>query len=145
MAPVHPRARVQHPEDIRLLWIVGSNAAGQMGNAQAKWRRVRERQGSESQFPASTKPGVTLRNLKKRIKNSGLVIVQQDIYPTPTTQFADLILPAAGWGEEDFTRYTGERRLRLYGKFQDPPAHRCRGEPVALWVSISASAGYWLM
>ncbi|MBI2881047.1 MAG: molybdopterin-dependent oxidoreductase [Candidatus Tectomicrobia bacterium] len=37
------------------------------------------------------------------------------------TEFADLVLPAATWGEEDFTRCNGERRLRLYSRFADPP------------------------
>ena len=31
------------------------------------------------------------------------------------------MLPAATWGEEDFTRCNGERRLRLYSKFCDAP------------------------
>ncbi len=31
------------------------------------------------------------------------------------------MLPAATWGEEDFTRCNGERRLRLYSGFCDSP------------------------
>jgi arsenite oxidase large subunit len=52
-----------------------------------------------------------------------MVVVDQDIYPVDPigTSFADLILPAATWGEDDFTRCNGERRLRLYSRFYDPP------------------------
>jgi len=52
-----------------------------------------------------------------------MVVVHQDIYPRAPigTEFADLVLPAATWGEEDFTRCNGERRLRLYSKFCDAP------------------------
>ena len=52
-----------------------------------------------------------------------MVVAHQDIYPVAPigTEYADLVLPAATWGEEDFTRCNGERRLRLYSKFADPP------------------------
>ena len=126
VAPLHPRARAEHPEDIRLLWIIGSNAAGQMGNAQAKWAYIQQRRIEHNASPESTDPGVAKDKLIERIRAGGLVVVQQDIYPNPTTQYADLILPAKGWGEEDFTRYTGERRLRLYSRFQDAPSDQCR-------------------
>jgi arsenite oxidase large subunit len=38
-----------------------------------------------------------------------------------TTQHADLVLPAAGWGEMPGSRWNGERRLRLSERFMDPP------------------------
>ncbi len=126
VAPLHPRARAEHPEEISLLWIIGSNAAGQMGNAQAKWAHIRQRRTEHDMFPDSTDPEAAKDQLIKRIRAGGLVVVQQDIYPNPTTEYADLILPAKGWGEEDFTRYTGERRLRLYSCFQDAPSEQCR-------------------
>ncbi len=119
----HPRALPQEAApDIKLLWVIGSNAGGQIGNAAAKWAEVARRRGA--QFPDScTSVDAIISHLSERMRQGGLVVVQQDIYPNPTTNHADLVLPAAGWGEHDFTRYTGERRLRLYGKFQDPPLH----------------------
>ena len=47
--------------------------------------------------------------------------MQQEIYTNALTEFADILLPAATWGEEDFARMQGERRLRLYSKFMDAP------------------------
>ena len=38
-------------------------------------------------------------------------------------KFADIVFPAATWGEEDFVRANGERRLRLYQKFYDAPGN----------------------
>lgn len=61
--------------------------------------------------------------LKKRMDSGGMVVVNQDIYLRDPigARFADIIFPAATWGEEDFMRANGERRLRLYQKFNDAP------------------------
>ncbi len=39
-------------------------------------------------------------------------VVCQDIFPTETTRFADVILPAAAWCEDDGTFTNSERRVR---------------------------------
>ncbi|NHB77625.1 molybdopterin dinucleotide binding domain-containing protein [Rhodobacter calidifons] len=61
---------------------------------------------------------------KARVDSGGMMLVDSDIYPVEplNTQYADIVLPAAGWGEEDFTRCNAERRLRLYAKINDAPA-----------------------
>ena len=59
--------------------------------------------------------------LRERVDNGGMVLVQQEIYPNVLTEFADIVLPAAPWGEDDFARMQGERRLRIYSKIMDPP------------------------
>lgn len=53
----------------------------------------------------------------------GLVLIHQEIFPNPTTEFCDIVIPAAGWGEDDFCRYNAQRRLKLYERFQDMPLH----------------------
>ncbi len=45
------------------------------------------------------------------------------------------MLPAATWGEEDFTRNNAERRLRSYGRIMDPP-----GESRPDWWAVSQVA-----
>ena len=64
-----------------------------------------------------------IATLKKRADSGGMVVINQDIYLVDPigAQFADIIFPAATWGEEDFMRANGERRLRLYSKFYDAP------------------------
>ncbi|MHA1152004.1 MAG: molybdopterin-dependent oxidoreductase [Alphaproteobacteria bacterium] len=61
--------------------------------------------------------------LKKRCDSGGMVVINQDIYLVDPigARFADIIFPAATWGEDTFMRANGERRLRLYNKFYDPP------------------------
>lgn len=61
--------------------------------------------------------------LKARADSGGMVVINQDIYLRDPigAQFADIVFPAATWGEEDFLRANGERRLRLYQKFYDAP------------------------
>ncbi len=61
--------------------------------------------------------------LKKRADSGGMVVFNQDIYLVDPigARYADIVFPAAGWGEDDFTRANGERRLRLYPKFYDAP------------------------
>ncbi len=64
-----------------------------------------------------------VETLKKRVDTGGMVVVNQDIYLRDPigSQYADIVLPAATWGEDNFTRCNGERRIRLYQKFYDPP------------------------
>ncbi len=71
----------------------------------------------------STNVQHVLEVFKKRVDSGGMVMVDQDIYLRNNigTEIADIILPAATWGECDFTRANGERRIRLYSKFYDPP------------------------
>lgn len=63
--------------------------------------------------------------LKKRADSGGMVVINQDIYLREPIggHFADIVFPAATWGEEDFMRANGERRLRLYQKFYDAPGN----------------------
>ncbi|MEM1197907.1 MAG: arsenate reductase (azurin) large subunit [Pseudomonadota bacterium] len=64
-----------------------------------------------------------IETLKKRADSGGMVVFDQDIYLVDPigARFADIIFPAAGWGEDTFTRANGERRIRLYPKFYDAP------------------------
>ncbi len=48
-------------------------------------------------------------------------IVCQDIFPTETTRFADVILPAAAWCEDDGTFTNSERRVNRVRKVSAPP------------------------
>ena len=74
--------------DIRALWVVATNSAH-------SWIHQSE-----------------LRELLGRLD----VLVVQDLYPTTeTAQLADIVLPAAGWGEKEGTFVNSERR---YGRIK---------------------------
>jgi nitrate reductase NapA len=70
-----------------------------------------------------TNPWVTLPNLNRfqRTPGDGRFIVVSDIYPTPTTAAADLILPSAAWVEREGVFGNTERRTQQWNKLVDPP------------------------
>ncbi len=72
-----------------------------------------------------TNPGQTLPNLnhlfnRKRGQADKFMIVS-DVYPTATTQLADLILPAAMWVEKNGVFGNSERRTQQWFRMVDPP------------------------
>jgi nitrate reductase NapA len=71
----------------------------------------------------TTNPWVTLPNRSRfdRTPGDGRFIVVSDIYPTPTTAIADLILPAAAWVEREGIFGNTERRTQHWKKMIDPP------------------------
>lgn len=70
-----------------------------------------------------TNPWVTMPNLNRfeRQPGDGRFIVVSDIYPTPTTAVADLILPSAAWVEREGIFGNTERRTQHWNKVVDPP------------------------
>ena len=69
------------------------------------------------------------------LKDGGMFIMAQDIYMTATARHAHAVLPAAQWGEMNLTSINGERRLRLYQRFVDPP-----GDAIPDWKIIGKFA-----
>ncbi len=72
-----------------------------------------------------TNPGQTLPNLNKLFrKKSGLedkFLIVSDVYPTATTELADLVLPSALWVEKNGMFGNSERRTQQWFKMVDPP------------------------
>ncbi len=102
----------------RLMWNIGVNWIGAAACSTAIEAALAElTQGTVS----STDPETVIEELKARMDAGGTVFVYQDIYPNESMAYADLVLPAAAWGEKDFARHNAERRLRLYQKFMDAP------------------------
>ena len=71
----------------------------------------------------TTNPWVSLPNVTRfqRKPNDGRFIVVSDIYPTPTTEVADLILPSAAWVEREGIFGNTERRTQHWRKMVEPP------------------------
>ena len=78
---------------IKALWILGTNPADSMPRA----GRVRE---ALAACP---------------------FVVVSDCWPTDTTSFADVVLPAAAWGEKDGTVTNSERCISRQRAFHAPP------------------------
>lgn len=79
---------------IRALWILGTN-------------------------PLVSFPNVDV--LRHALGNLDFLVVQDGFHPTPTTELADLVLPAAIWGEKEGTYTNSERRVSKVNAAVAPP------------------------
>lgn len=79
---------------IRALWILGTN-------------------------PLVSFPNIDV--LKHALGNLDFLVVQDGFHPTPTTELADLVLPAAIWGEKEGTYTNSERRVSKVNAAVAPP------------------------
>ena len=105
----------------RFMWVIGTNWVGAMACSQQISATLRRLVLETQPQVTSTDTATAIAQLKERVDNGGMVLVHQEIYENDTTEFADLVLPAATWGEENFARNNAERRLRLYERIADPP------------------------
>lgn len=72
----------------------------------------------------ATNPVVSFPNidvLKQGLETLDFLVVQDGFHPTPTTEVADLVLPAAIWGEKEGTYTNSERRVSKVNRAVDPP------------------------
>src|SRR4030095_12167970 len=69
--------------------------------------------------PAASMPESDL--VEKALRQAELVIVQEAYHPTETSQFADVLLPAAQWPEKDGVMTSSERRLTYLPELMQPP------------------------
>ncbi len=110
---------------VRFAWVIGTTWTGAMAASQELEGTFR-RMTSEHpiQITSGDKQDV-IDTLIRRVDDEGMVVVDSDIYRINPmgSEFADIVLPAAAWGEHDGARNNGERRLRLYSKFYDPPGN----------------------
>lgn len=80
--------------EIRALWIIGTN-------------------------PIVSFPNLGM--LEQALESLDFLVVQDGFHPTPTTERADLVLPAAIWGEKEGTYTNSERRVSKVNRAVDPP------------------------
>jgi ferredoxin-nitrate reductase len=78
---------------VKAVWVIATNPVASMPNA---WQ------------------------VEKSLAAAELVVVQ-DIYPTETTELADVVLPAAGWLEKAGTMTNSDRTMALLEKAVEPP------------------------
>lgn len=135
---------------LRVAWVVGCTwFGGGSAHASALYGQVKSQARSETlpqlvleqAFPSGRTSPVdlvyVLSVMKARMDAGGMVVIQQDIYPQAVTLLADLVLPAASWGEAGFSRMQGERRLRHYARLVDAP-----GQARPDWKIIAGVAKY---
>jgi len=72
----------------------------------------------------ATNPAVSFPNyplLEQALHNVEFLVVQDGFHPTPTSDFAHLVLPAAIWGEKEGTYTNSERRISKANRIVAPP------------------------
>lgn len=72
----------------------------------------------------ATNPIVSFPNLgvlRQALDRLEFLVVQDGFHPTPTTELADLVLPAAIWGEKEGTYTNSERRVSKVNRAVAPP------------------------
>ena len=72
----------------------------------------------------ATNPIVSYPNLDvltQSLEGLEFLVVQDGFHPTPTSEFADLVLPAAIWGEKEGTYTNSERRVSKVNRAVPPP------------------------
>jgi anaerobic selenocysteine-containing dehydrogenase len=94
--PTHATQIIRYAEQgtIRFLWITATN-------------------------PAASLP--ELHRIRSILAQERLFVIAQDIFPTETTMLADVVLPAASWGEKLGTFTNADRTVHLSEKAVDPP------------------------
>ena len=87
-------------------------------------RRSRSaRCGSSPPIPIVSFPNLTA--LQQALEGLEFLVVQDGYHPTPTTELADLVLPAAIWGEKEGTYTNSERRVsKVESRGRRRPARR---------------------
>src|SRR5438477_1034848 len=73
----------------------------------------------------ATNPIVSFPNLgvlRQALASVDFLVVQDGFHPTPTSELADLVLPAAIWGEKEGTYTNSERRISKANVLVAPPA-----------------------
>ncbi len=86
--------------------------------------------------PAQTDPD--LHHVRKALEKVDFLVVQ-DIFPTETTKYADVILPGASFAEKDGTFTNGERRVQRIRKAITPIAGLADWEVIC---RVSTLMGY---
>ena len=94
--PTHAMQIFRYVEtgSVRFLWIIGTN-------------------------PAVSLPD--LPRIRKVLDRSGLFLVVSDAFPTETTRYADVVFPAALWGEKTGCLTNADRTVHLTRKAIEPP------------------------
>jgi ferredoxin-nitrate reductase len=83
-----------------------------------------ERDTIEMLWISGTNPLVSLPNsdrIRRLLTKENLFVIAQDIFPTETTAIADVVLPAAQWGEKTGCFTNVDRTVHLSHKAVEPP------------------------
>ncbi len=129
----------QHRSEVEQFWGVASGTI-QPQRGRTAWEMIQGLETGEVGFLwiAATNPAVSMPDLKRTqaaLKRSPFTVYQDAYYPTETSAYAHILLPAAQWSEKTGVMTNSERVVNLCPQFRDPP-----GEARADW-EIFAEVG----
>ncbi|MGY3794217.1 molybdopterin-dependent oxidoreductase [Aquimarina sp. 433] len=116
-------ANQEHRTEVANFWG-GKEISGKPGLTATEMFDALESGKLKAVWVICTNPLVSLPNVnkvEKALKNAKFVVVQDISYRSETLEYADLILPAAGWAEKEGTMTNSERRITYLNKVVDPP------------------------
>ncbi len=136
--PAHAMEIFRYAEtgSIKFLWIIGTN-------------------------PAASLP--ELHRIRRILSKQNLFVVVQDAFMTETTELADVVLPAAIWGEKTGTFTNTDRTVHLSNKAVEPPGEAKAdldifldyakrmdfrdkdGQPLVKWSDAEGAFEHWKM
>jgi len=115
----------QDREDLARLWNVDADELPtERGHAYPDIVEACVKGEIKALWVIATNPLVSFPNvdvLKQGLANLDFLVVQDGFHPTPTTELADLVLPASIWGEKEGTYTNSERRVSKCNAAVAPP------------------------
>ncbi|MCF8587817.1 molybdopterin oxidoreductase family protein [Gordonia liuliyuniae] len=119
-------ANEQHIDELAKLWNVDVARIPRYGPPTHAMQMFRyAEQGSVKMlWVSATNPAVSLPELARIrtiLSQQRLFLVVQDIFLTETAELADVVLPAAAWGEKTGTFTNADRTVHISDKAIDPP------------------------
>jgi ferredoxin-nitrate reductase len=115
----------QHRREMEEFWNQPAGSIrSRMGLSAVEMFRALEKGKLKAVWIAATNPMVSLPDLhhvRRALSRAELVIVQDAYHPTETTELADILLPAAQWGEKEWTSTSSERLVSYSPKLFDGP------------------------
>jgi ferredoxin-nitrate reductase len=117
----------QHRLEVATFWgRPPSTIAPRPGLTAVEMFRALEKGSLKAIWIAGTNPMVSLPDLhqvRRALEKAQLVVVQDAYHPTETSQLAHVLLPAAQWGEKDWTSTNSERMVSFSPRLYDPPGN----------------------
>lgn len=92
----------------------------------------------------ATNPIVSFPNvgaLRQALEGLELLVVQDGFHPTPTSELAHLVLPAAIWGEKEGTYTNSERRVSKVNRACAPPGEARSDFDIFLHLAAALGVG----
>jgi anaerobic selenocysteine-containing dehydrogenase len=116
----------KHIEELATLWNVAPSQIPHYGPPTHAMQMLRYAEQGSIKFLwiSGTNPAVSLpelRRIRAILGSEDLFVVVQDIFRTETAELANVVLPAATWGEKTGVATNADRTVHLCEKAVEPP------------------------